>query len=335
MNHDLQQLRLKCPLPVLMRKLGLARFVKSSCASPFRADQKPSWGIFQTNGRWMFKDFATGECGDEIALLAHLYHQDQQRDFKKLLDVYAGVANQTENQSEPAPIKPAPPNTKPDTSFLTRPTDEQIGRLSALRKISVEGLRYASERNVLKFGQWQGHEVFAVIDKTGCLAELRRLDGLLFTGYGSLPEHKSHTLKHSRKNWPLGVLEAVDFADIALVEGMPDFLAMHQFVVEENRIGKTAPVAMLTSSCDIAAEVLSHFTGKNIRIFPHLDQPGIDAAERWQKQLISAKASTVDFFNFHAFEIADGSELKDLCDFNQQRGLAGSQPQHILRTLTP
>jgi len=328
MKPDLTQLRRKCPLPALMQKLGMARFVKSSCASPFRADQKPSWGIFQTNGRWMYKDFSTGECGDEIGLLAHVYQQDQQRDFVKLLDLYAEVANRTVNQPEPALIKPAPPNAKPDTSILTRPTDEQIGKLSDLRKISVEGLQYASERNVLKFGQWHGHEVFAVTDQSRCLAEMRRLDGQVFAGYGSLGPHKSHTLKNSRKNWPLGVLEADGCEAVALVEGMPDFLAMHQFVVEENMIGKITPVAMLTSSCEIAAEALPCFAGKTVRIFPHLDQPGIDAAERWQMQLINAKA-TVDFFNFRAFEIAAGSGVKDLCDFNRQRAMAGFQ-EHIL-----
>jgi len=97
---NISDLRRACPLPVLMRRVGLSRFAKPSCPSPFRCDQNASWGIFQTNGRWLFKDFATGECGDEIGLLAHLYNQDQQRDFKKLLDLYAEVATRSVNEPE-------------------------------------------------------------------------------------------------------------------------------------------------------------------------------------------------------------------------------------------
>ena len=149
----------------------------------------------------------------------------------------------------------------------------------------------------------------------------------------SLPAHKTHSVKHSRKNWPLGILEAVDCPGIALVEGMPDLLAMHQFIVEEGMDGKVAPVAMLTSSCDIAADALALLAGKSVRIFPHADLPGIDAAERWQQQLNAAKANRVDFFNFRAFEFAAGVEVKDLCDFNQQRGEAGLQQQQILNNL--
>ena len=333
MKPDLKQMRQKCPLPVLMQRVGLGRYAKSSCPSPFRADQNASWGIFERNGRWWFKDFGTGECGDEIVLLARLYQKDQHRDFIKLLDIYAGLVDRTVNQPEPARIKPVTSNTKPDANFLRAGSSEQIEKLAALRKISAEGLRYASDRGVLRFGDWQGREVFAATDQSGYLTELRRMDGQWFEGWGSSGQHKSHTLKHSRKNWCLGILEAAECVGVALVEGLPDFLAMHQFVVEEGMVGKTAPVAMLTSSCELAAEALPHFAGKSVRIFPHSDQPGIDAAERWQKQLIRAQAVKVDFFNFRAIEIAAGTELKDLCDFNQQRGLAGSKPQRILEHL--
>ena len=87
-----------------------------------------------------------------------------------------------------------------------------------MRKISIEGLRDASGEKFLKFGVWAGHEVYAVTDIAKKTAELRRLDGQMFEAYGSMPAHKSHTLKHSRKNWPLGIIEAADSAAIALVD---------------------------------------------------------------------------------------------------------------------
>jgi hypothetical protein len=330
MKHDLEQLRTKCPLPVLMSQLGLGRYARPSCPSPFRADHKPSWGIFQSKGRWKFKDFATGEYGDEITFLAKVHKLDPKSDFIHLLDLYADAAQNTRCPVQPGFVPASRVAELPDTLFLREGSAEDIRRLSVLRGISISGLQQAQICGLLKFGKWNNLEVFAVMDRSAQLGEVRRLDGLDFPGFGRFSGHKSHTLKFSRKNWPLGILEAAGCAGVALVEGLPDFLAMHQFVVEEGQIGKIAPVAMLTSSCDIAAEALPYFTNKCVRIFPHSDQPGIDAAERWQKQLIAAGAKRVDFFNFRAIEAAAGTELKDLCDFNQQRGLAGTQQQQIL-----
>ncbi|MEI8287908.1 MAG: hypothetical protein WCH99_00430 [Verrucomicrobiota bacterium] len=334
MNHELSELRKRCPLPVLMTRLGLERFAKKSCPSPFRPDQNASWGIYEKNGRWRFKDFATGECGDEIALLAHVYQLDQKKEFPQLMDLYAAQARGTAKPPTDLKFDPKPDYTQePDTRFLSTGTDDQIKRLSELRKISIEGLRDASSEKFLKFGVWAGHEVFAVTDIAKKTAELRRLDGQMFEAYGSMPAHKSHTLKHSRKNWPLGIIEAADSAAIALVEGLPDFLALHQIIKEEGMGGWVGPVAMLTSSCEIDPNSIDFFKGKKVRIFPHQDKPGVDAAERWENQLYKAGAKHVDFFNFRAFEFAAGSCVKDLCDFNQHRGEAGLQQQPLLKDL--
>ena len=332
MKPDLQYLREKCPLPVIMQRLGLERYAKSSCPSPFRPDEHASWGIFQHNGHWLFKDFATGECGDEIAFLAQYHKLDNQRDFLKLLDLYQELANRSDIVSYMTLPEELPVFNFPDLSFLEDGTEEQIRRLSILRHISLPGLQYAADRGHLRFGHWRGHEVFGVVDESELLGEIRRLDGLEFPGFGSFPSHKSHTIKHSRKNWPLGILDAEDCTGVALVEGLPDFLAMHQFIVEADLRRKVGAVAMLTSSCDISADTIHRFQGKYVRIFPHQDQPGIDAAERWQRQLINAKAEHVDFFNFRAIEVGPDSKLKDLCDFNQHRG-AGQPTINILENL--
>lgn len=334
MKPDLQELRVKCPLPVLMSKVGLGRFAKSSCPSPFRPDTHASWGIFQHNGRWRFKDFATGECGDEISFLAQYHALDNTRDFLKLLDRYQEWAVGTGGEQQTGMPAQSPAAQLPDQSFLKHGTDAQLQNLSKLRNIRMAGLKFAADKGNLKFGTWRSHEVYAVTDPSGLLVELRRLDGQWFDGSGPMPAHKSHTLKHGRKNWPLGILGAKDCAGLALAEGMPDFLALHQFVVEEGMAGKIAPIAMLTGACDIAAQALPHFAGKNVRIFPHQDGPGIDAAERWQTQLVNAGVKHLDFFNFKACEVG-AVKIKDLCDFNQPGGAAGIQPTKLLETLAP
>src|SRR6202000_2212228 len=96
--------------------------------------------------------------------------------------------------------------------------------------------------------------------------------------------------------------------------GLPDFLALHQYVVEENAQDRVAPVAMLRSACLINSEALPLFSGKHVRIYPHIDKAGVEAAEKWQKQLIEAGA-TVDIFDFSAFSADEGDQIKDLCEF--------------------
>jgi hypothetical protein len=325
MSIELSELRRLCPLPVLMDRLGYGQFARSSCRSPFRNDTNAPWGIFRTQDdqRCLFKDLATGETGDEIAFLAHIHKLDCKRNFSQLLRIYKEAA-QRSPMGLPREVYPSgTAKPKPDTAFLKDGTDEQLLTLSRLRGISTDGLHFARLRGVLKFG-WIGDlELFAVKDRFGLLAEIRRLDGLEFPARGGIMGRasKCKSLPHSRKNWPLGIIESVNCESIALVEGMPDFLAMHQFVVEESASQRVAPVAMLTSSCDIASEALPYFNGKRVRIFPHHDTPGIDAVERWHNQLIAARALSVDFFNFYSFD----KDLKDLCDYNGYREAAGIQ----------
>jgi hypothetical protein len=57
------------PLPNLMALLGHGDHAKRSSLSPFRDERHPSFSVFQSQGRWYWKDHGTGECGDEITYL--------------------------------------------------------------------------------------------------------------------------------------------------------------------------------------------------------------------------------------------------------------------------
>ena len=67
---QIDELKQKLPLPQLMEQLGYGEFAKRSVCSPFREDKNPSWGIYEDAKGWHFKDFATGEGGDELDFLA-------------------------------------------------------------------------------------------------------------------------------------------------------------------------------------------------------------------------------------------------------------------------
>jgi hypothetical protein len=334
---DVKMLKEKCPLPDLLRRIGLGKHAKSSCPSPFRSDSKPSWGIFQRDGHWYFKDFATDETGDEISVLARYLKLDEKKDFKAIVERYEEIASQ-----EPAtPTDPAnnlkPPQAseveteKPNCSLFSAGTTEQLVRLSASRGIAMDGLKWAQDRGVLVFGRWYGGEVYGVRDGSGRVMEIRKLDGSLFQAVGGLQERKSHAMKGSQKKWPVGIQEAAECPMIVLVEGIPDFLAAHQIVLEEGRQGNVAPVSMLCASVSISDHALPFFKGKHVRLFPHADEAGVKAAKKWSQQLKAAGVVKVDFYDFARVKVAPNEHVKDLCDLI---GWRKSHPEYVRKLLT-
>lgn len=310
LKKQCETLRIKCPMPVLLAKLGLAAYAKRSCPSPLRPDHNPSWGIFQREGGWHFKDHGNDDSGDEVTLIARLKGWDEQRDFKRIIEFYQATARKVEDVAPLVIVQQPPPSPPPDLSGYSPGTEEQLRRLSLLRSISVEALKLATERGFLIFGVRFNREVFGLKDQSGRLAEVRRLDGQLFPAYGSLPQHKSHTLKGSTKSWPLGVMESANASRIALVEGLPDFLACFDFLLREGKIDEVAPVAMLSASASIDETALQRFSGKHVRLYFHNDAAGVAAAHRWTGQLRAA-TEEIDYCDFSQFP-----NTKDLADLN-------------------
>ena len=333
-NHQYRQLKLKCqtlkakcPMPILLAKLGLGSHAKPSCPSPLRPDHNPSWGIFHRQGGWHFKDHGNDDSGDEVTLIARLKGWDEQRDFKRIVAFYRETARKTDLAAtlvvvHPQQQQPSPP---PDLSGYSAGTEEQLLKLSSLRSISVEALQLASERGFLIFGRCFNNEVFGLKDSSGSLAEVRRLDGQQFPAFGSLPEHKSHTVRGSTKSWPLGLIESTTAPSIALVEGLPDFLAAFDFMLREGKIDEVAPVTMLSASASIDETALQRFSGKHVRIFFHNDEAGVAAAHRWTNQLRAA-TEEIDYCDFSQFP-----NTKDLADLNRSvRDGSVALTEHIL-----
>ena len=209
---------------------------------------------------------------------------------------------------------------KPNTSGFGPGIMSQLHRLAAIRGIPLRGLIWATIRKVLVFGNWFGQEVFGVTDQRGTVLELRRLDGAMFPAYGCLSERKSHAVKGSNKRWPLGILEAKNYPCIALVEGVPDFLAAHELILREQTTSqdqpvlRCAPVAMLSANVSIDEAALLFFNRKHVRIFYHNDASGVGwkAARQWQQQIIKAGAWSCEFFHFKKIE---NVVVKDLNDY--------------------
>lgn len=302
-----------------MQSLGFGDFAKQSTRSPFREDKSPSWGIFQRNGRWHWKDFATGDSGDEITFIAQARGLDAKRDFVECLKMWTAICGEPWRTFESGPrtyIKPATitkvePEHVPDSTILAKfgpGTIPQLARLAALRGIHAQALSIAQGLGFLVFGVANGLQCFGVTDSTKRALEIRRLDGEMFaTG----TPHKSHSVKGSQKRWPLGITEAKDSPCIALVEGLPDFLSAIALRWKEGADTHVAPVAMLGSSADIHPEALPLFKGKRVRLFPHNDKPGAFGAYKWAKQLRPI-AARLDCFDFGRLRSATIKDLNDL-----------------------
>jgi hypothetical protein len=314
-KQQIAALKKVCPMPVLLAKLGLEAHARSSCKSPLREDNKASWGIFQRNGAWFFKDHSTGESGDEITFLCLLLNLDPKKQFLEIVEAYQKITSAPCNVTATPQIHHEKPQDRfPDRSGYALGTSQQLETLSKLRGYDIEALRIASAKGVLVFGSFGGHEVFGVTDSSGRSFELRRLDGKVFPSSLNLSERKSHTVRYSSKSWPVGLPEASDASTILICEGVPDFLAAWQIIHTEGKLSSVAPVTMLGAANRIGTEALPSFKGKHVRIVPHQDVAGFKAAKLWQQQLLDVGASCVDFVDLGRFASAD-HKIKDLDDF--------------------
>lgn len=310
----LEELRTRCPLPVLMHRMGLAKHAKASSCSPFRPDKNASWGIFQRDDRWFWKDHGTAESGDEIDFIIRARRSKPPHAFGDAIGYWEAQAEKKPTGILSLELPPPEPQQKPDASRFLPGSDHQLGRLAKLRNIDTRGILAAHLAGQLVFGNFIGHEVFGVRDSSGYMLEIRRLDGLPFPAVGSLAERKSHALKGSRKNWPVGIADIGDKPMVLMVEGLPDFLAAFEIVVREDALSRVAPVAMLSAASSIAPDALPLFKGRHVRIVPHADQAGRAAGVRWKRQLLDAGATKVDFYSVAAETEGDAPAVKDLND---------------------
>ena len=160
MSADVDALKRVCPMPALLHRMGLGEFAKNNCRSPFRRDKRPSWGIFKRDGKWFFKDQATGDSGDEIILLARWKGLDEKRDFPQLLKLYAelvGVPLNRDGPQQPSATQTAK-GAKP-FSWLTcvaALTPAETKKMAQWRGYSPEFCAWLKSENLMGFhdGNW-------------------------------------------------------------------------------------------------------------------------------------------------------------------------------------
>jgi hypothetical protein len=205
-----------------------------TCRSPFRDERKPSWSWwFASDGRARWKDFGNNDGGDVARFIAVALGLSN----KEAISRYFELAGLSENviKSLP-PLKPVVPKSIPvkETNEKQKLPDDlhpgtcaEIGELLRLRSwdVSIDYLHKVSSDRFLRFGTWQGHRAWFLVDPAERFFEARRMDGKIWSSNGAKSD--------SRGSKSLLGAEHLRPGSIALlVEEAPDFLACHLYLFQ-------------------------------------------------------------------------------------------------------
>ena len=300
----------RVPLPVLMEWLGLGSYAKISTRCPFHQDSRASFSVYETPNGWRWKCHASCGGGDEVALIERVENLSRTSAIARLREL---VLDSTLDWDSGAASKPE------ETIFpadLHRGCRAELECVAALRKVDFWAVATMQQNGVLRFGTVCSSSCWIVMDDSRLCAEARRMDGALFPALGSLPERKAHTLKGSKKNWPVGISLPADltkhFRKVLLLEGSGDLVAGYHFAL----VGPAdwLPIAILGASVrGLDPNALLLLNGKRVRIVPHCDAAGRRAAELWAEEIAQAGCE-VDGFSLEGLRKQDGTLLGDLND---------------------
>lgn len=304
---DIGQLKERFSIPEAWRVLGLNGEPGHTCHSPFREDSKPSFSVYAEGRKW--KDFGEGTGGDVVDFIARGLDIDTRGAVRWMREQLGEPVSLPRNTSTPRSESriPTPWPT------LHVPTDAEFSAITRTRGVSGDALRLVAAEGFLACGQWHGVPFWSLSDSRRELVELRRLDGLPWAAYGTLPERKAHCMGRG-KAWPIGIAESGPFETVCLVEGAPDFLAVHHLALLEGKVRNACAIALLGGANRMAPEAAALLAGKRVMLYPHADEAGQRAALEWTRTLLDAGAEVIGAFDLGGMVKLDGSTGKDLND---------------------
>jgi CHC2 zinc finger len=187
-------------------------------------------------------------------------------------------------------------------------SEAELQRVAHDRSINVNACQLAQARGLLRFLDTREGAAWIIKDKTGENA-VARLIGGQFWANGA----KAKTLPECRAKRPIGIVESMEFPNIAIVEGGPDLLAGFHFAIECGTEDVVAPVCMTSANSEFAPGDLERLRGKAIRLFPHADEKGCASGARWFRQLRTVSPH-VDYRSPRGIIRRNGAQAKDLND---------------------
>jgi hypothetical protein len=319
-------------IPLVWRLLSLPGEPSDKCQSPFREDKHPSFTIFDEGKA--FKDFSTGEGGNVFrfyGIASGCGPLNEYRAFKDFLRSkgYAITANSSANPSSVTAERfsglgkgksdPGDQSVlKAALATFRSPTDNDCRAIADKRGINAIGCYLAGRLGCLVIGEVGGFKSWILTDAAQRCAEARRMDGEPYPAIGTLKERKAHTLKGSKKNWPLGLQPYLGFHErvqkILWVEGGPDYLAACHWIGIYKPFD-VLPVTMLgavAGQAGLDEEALELLRGRRIRVIPHADQAGEKTQINWVAML---RALGCEVDGLHVEELH--GQAKDLNDLTR------------------
>jgi hypothetical protein len=341
--HDLDAIRDRIALPDLYTEAGYTPRRAGAGFSglcPFHEEKTGSFSISLRNGVWRAKCFGCGWTGDVI----DFYGASRGVDFKEAAAALAGRCGLAPLVSRDRDWKPAPRRSvplaaqweKPWMPAYDLPTEAELERLADLRGLQVPGLRAAVARGHLRMCDWpwrwdadlrrrvRGDDAarsWVVTDGSGWVAQYRRLDGAMYR-IGNDADGWRESKSWSTKNvsWPVGSPEIGDRWRVLLMEGGADLLASYHFLWGLGMLEEVAVCCVLGASNLLAPAAMGYFADREVRILMDVDEvrpdgksPGLEAASRWQAQLVMARA-LVTVGSLDGLTRADGRRVKDVND---------------------
>jgi hypothetical protein len=251
-------------------------------SSPFREDKHPSFSIHGDGYR--AHDFGTGQDFSAIDFFGASRQIPTEQQIPEYVAWLAQLGVLT--RSAQPPQTPA----LAEVESLPAPTPEQCRQIASVRHLDVAAIDLAAKWGVLKIGVLFGYPSWILTDRSKLAAEGRRLDGEPYPAFGTLSERKAHSIRGTKKDWPVGLdskgFDPVKVQKFVLTEGGPDYLAAIELILVHSDVD-AVPITMLGAQCLIHNFALKFLYPKSIRIIAHNDESktGEDGAKRRCEQL--------------------------------------------------
>jgi hypothetical protein len=314
---EIESAKERLRIPELWNLLGCQGEPGMSCKAPYREDRKPSFSVYRDGLRW--KDFGTGEGGDAIDFLGKVVGVTNGEAVRQFLERAQGVRCNSVGPYRQEVVRKERP--KPDLTGFRRGWSRELDQVAASRRIHRKAVEVARDMGILRFAQVCGYNSWIIKDESELCAEARRLCAKPYPAIDRLPERKAHTVRNSRKSWPVGILPEEpyrkSFDMICLAEGGPDLISLIHFALKQRRVG-ILPVAILGRCVcrhGLHPDSLERFRGMRVRLYPHDDPDGVSYENTvgLAKQLEAINCE-VDAFTFKGLRKRNGEKIKDLND---------------------
>jgi hypothetical protein len=314
-QNDIQRAKQALPLPDLLRHYNLGDRAKKSARSPFRDGDNPSaFGIFQKdNGDWNWKDFVTGDFGDEIDFIAKYENRSNEDAIIKFLDL-AGVKREATPipQSSSKPVvklprrfeangspEPTPQTTSFDWNACVESFFSKAPEIAQWRGFSVDFVE--SLRTNRLIGLHEGHVAFPVMDDDGTVIGCHyRLED----GTWRFEPKGTHVA-------PLIIGDPANAKNIFVFESQWDALAVaDKLGWHEGRMEAAFIITRGASNGRLVAGLLN--PKAKVTVWPQNDKPkknGKIPAEEWLQDVIKAADG------HHLYRVEIPTEHKDANDW--------------------